>query len=307
MFAALTLAGCGAKSSAPAASAARPALPADRGAVKGIVIDDRYRPVPEATVLLTPVGLTSTTDAEGLFAFTDLAPGAYVVLVQAKDHEAAPKNVDVQAGQYTEVEAEARRIFSDAGAVITTQFSAFIPCAANFVANGVIFNCVLDLSGDSFRGGFTTKAFNKTLNWTVMVSEVLVNQPNSYEFQVREDDGSSGGGERYAVGPIQSGVYKKITNLRGILNMVDNQQRNNVPFNGTKPFATILFLEGDHQQDFQQAFDTVCQPSVPQTCRTATGVGAAFGIKAKMVQSLFVGAPATPVEHYCVLAPDGCA
>jgi len=306
---ATALAGCGAKTGANVdiQTSTLPPLSADKGAITGVVIDDRYRPVPDALVLLTPGGLTATSDSEGQFAFGDLQPGSYLLQVQAPDHEAAPKNVDVVAGQYTEVEDQARRIFSDQGSILTTEFSVFIPCAASFVANGIVANCLLDLSGDTYRPGFTSKPLNKTLNWTVMVSEMLANQVATYDVQVRHDDGSPSGGERYSVGRINDGTYIKMVNWRGKINEVDNNQRNNVPFNGTKPFATILFLEGEHQGDAQGVFDKVCNPQVPQTCRTATGAGVALGIKAKFVQSLFVGKPAKPIESYCILAPKGCS
>ncbi len=302
------LAGCASNSSSNQGDGSGlPELAADKGAIAGIVIDDRFRPVPDALVLLTPGGFTTTSDSEGQFSFGNLPPGSYVIQVQADDHEAAPQNADVVAGEYTDAEVEARRIFSDDGNVITTQFSVFIPCAASFVANGVVANCLLDGSGDTYRPGFTMKALNKSLDWTVLVTEMLANQKATYSVQVRHDNGEPAGGERYSVAHVDQGVYAKMVNWRGKVNDVDNAQRSNVPFNGTKPYATILFLTGDNSEDAQEVFDTVCQPSVPETCRTATGAGAAFGIKAKFVQSLFIGEPATPIATYCTLAPNGCA
>lgn len=302
------LSGCGGKSDEPIVeSTDRPGLAADKGAIAGLLIDDRYRPVPDALILLTPVGLTATTDSAGQFEFLDLQPGAYVMQIQVDDHEAAPVTVDINGGQYTESEIQARRMFSEAGNIITTQFSAFIPCQANFIVNGVNANCVVDLSGDSFRDGFVTAKLNKTLNWTVMVSEVLLNQVGDFQFQVREDNGEVGGGERYGTVDIVDSAYGKIVNHRGKISE-QNVQRNAVPFNGTKPFDTVVFLTGEFKDESQGAFDSVCQPSVPQTCRTTTGAGAAFGVKARMIQSLFIGEPTQPITTYCLLAPEGqCA
>src|SRR5689334_19437204 len=71
------------------ADAERPDLAAGKGAISGLVIDDRYRPVPDALVVLTPGGLTTTSDTAGQFSFSDLTPGPYLLQVQAADHEAA--------------------------------------------------------------------------------------------------------------------------------------------------------------------------------------------------------------------------
>ncbi len=241
LLAAPLLAGCAGSNTDPAGPdpSGKPPLDASRGAIAGLVIDDRYRPVPQALVLLTPVGLTATTDELGQFQVLSLEPGVYVAQAQAPDHEAAPKPVDVVGGQYTDLEVMARRVFSENGGIITTEFSAFIPCSVNDVENSYNVNCVADLSGDSFRGGFTSAKLNKSLPWTVLVSEVLVNQDGNFAFQVREDDGSTAGGERYAVGMIQAGNYKKLVNERGVINTEDNAQKSNVPFNGTKPFNDL--------------------------------------------------------------------
>lgn len=295
------LAGCAKSSDVQEIVEDRPDVAADKGAIAGLLIDDRYRPIPDALVVLTPGGLTTTTDSAGQFDFRDLEAGVYVIQVAAEGHEAAPKNVDVVLGQYTEAEVEARRIFSEGGGIITTQYSAFVACAINFVAQGFTINCLGDLSGDSFRSGFVTPKFNKTLNWTVMVSEALFNQQNTWNFQVREQ----GNGERYAVGVIDNGVYKKMVNYRGQVNEVDNMQRSNVRFNATKPFETLIFLQGDYQEESQSTLDQLCAAGVTPACRAVAGAGAAFGIKAKLVQSIFIGVPETPIATYCVLAPEG--
>ncbi|HEX2066990.1 MAG TPA: hypothetical protein VHI93_09280, partial [Candidatus Thermoplasmatota archaeon] len=67
---ALSLAGCGGKGGTPTGGATTGPLDPTRGAIAGLVIDDVYRPVPGALVLLQPVGLTATSDRSGQFAFT---------------------------------------------------------------------------------------------------------------------------------------------------------------------------------------------------------------------------------------------
>lgn len=305
------LAGCSAKTSSTVVDATSlPPLSAGKGAITGLVIDDRYRPVPDAMVLLTPLGLTATTDAEGQFQFADLEPGSFVALVQVKDHEAAPKNVDVTAGQYADLELMARRIFSDSGSVITQEYSVFIPCAFDYVVNGLIYGCVPDSSGDTYRPGFTSDTHGLGKNVTFLVSEAKMNQVGDYDFQVREDNGQSAGGERYAVGVIRNGDYLKMVNERGVANTIDNLQNNNHPWNNTKKYATLVFISGAERETFGQASQTTCNPTVDDLNRGAgspvrtcnwRGVGAKLGIKAKFVQSLFVGPPTVAIGEYHTL------
>ena len=82
--------------------------------------------------------------------------GSYTVLVNAKAHEAAPVTVDVRIGEYTDLELQARRTFSDGGRIISLETSLFIPCAVSSPAITVTVGCLLDQSGDSYRTGFTT-------------------------------------------------------------------------------------------------------------------------------------------------------
>src|SRR5687767_11241595 len=121
------LAGCtSSPPDAPIDPEVLPELSVGKGAITGLLIDDVYRPVPGGLVFLEGTGLTATTDASGLFRFVDLPPASYVAIANAPGHEAAPANVDVEAGAYAELEIQARRIFSDEGSVITTQYSVFI-------------------------------------------------------------------------------------------------------------------------------------------------------------------------------------
>lgn len=303
LVASLALAGCGDKGGSDGTGSGGTTtdapLQSGKGAIAGLVINDVYRPVPGATVLSSN-GLVATSDGAGQFAFTNLEPGAYILRVQADGHEAAPQNVEVVEGEYAEAELLARRVTNEAGRIITAEFSVFIPCAAAFIANGITANCLLDLSGDSYRGSFPTNLTAEP-DVTYMVTEWKFNQVGDWNVQIREDDGSTTGGERYAVLDIFQGDYARVLLEKGALNEEANGQRDNVPWNNTKPFSTAIFLNGQFKGEAQDAADAVCQPDVPDTCRTMTGAGVAFGIRARIIQTVFIGEPDVDVKTYSVL------
>ncbi len=301
LVASLALAGCndGKKASPTGDAGDEATLKSGKGAISGLVINDIYRPVPDALVLASN-GMTATSDASGQFAFTNLEPGIYILRVQAEGHEAAPQNVDVVEGEYAEVELLARRILNEGGRMITTEYSVFVPCAAGFIVNGITANCLLDLSGDSYRSSFTTN-LTAEHNVTYMITEWKFNQIGDWNVQIREDDGSSAGGERYATLDIAQGDYARVVLQRGVLNTEANAQRNNVIWNNTKEFATAVFLNGQFKDDAQSAVDPLCQPDVDPTCVTTTGVGASFAIKARIIQTVFVGEPEVDVQTYNAL------
>ncbi|MES2154230.1 MAG: carboxypeptidase-like regulatory domain-containing protein [bacterium] len=285
------LAGCGGKAGNTPRVLTDEPLANGKGAISGLVIDDRYRPVPDATVLLTPLGYTATSDSEGQFSFRDLSPGAYVLLVNAKDHEAAPKNVDVGPGVYSEVELEARRTFSEGSYLVTTEYSVFISCAVDYIANGFVYDCTADQSHDSDRPGFYSDYTGHGKNVTYLVAEMLANHHDRYEVQVRCENT----GAYYAVSRID-GVYSKMT-----MSYKNATTDSPVPpeygptvkwDNKCKQMHTILFSDSQGREELQGA-------GVPVCC----GVGVHLGIKAKFVQSLFIGAPQTPIATYGVLKP----
>jgi hypothetical protein len=306
---ATSLAGCGGKGGT-GGGGTQPPLEAGKGAIAGLVIDDVYRPVPNALILIEKAGLTATSDSEGQFTFAGLDPGAYVLKAQADGHAAGPKTVEVVAGQYAEAEIQADRLFNGGSRIVTTEFSAFIPCAADFVVNGVVANCLVDLSGDSYRAGFTSNVTRLGLsNITYMVNEVLFNKKGNWELQVREDDGSSAGGDRYAVQSIKDDRYIKVVNPFGAKNTESDEQHVNVPWTGDKPFATIVFYHGQFRDETGSAEKPVDDANVtnPATGKPVRpiccGVGADFGIQAKFVQSIFIGKPAVDIGSYSTLKP----
>lgn len=287
------------------ATVTRQELAADRGAIAGLLVDDRFRPIPNGRILLQETGDTARANANGEFQFVDLKAGEYTLRATVEGHEAQPKTVDVTAGEYAEIDIMARRVVSEGGHIVTQEFTVFIPCAADFVANGIVWNCLLDLSGDTYRPGFTAN-YTNTTNVTYLVTEMKANQVGRYTVQVREDDGSSSGGDRYAVARVVDSDYVKIVNKVNETNEEHNGQNNNVPWTNDRQFQTIMFFEGEYKDEV----DGISQncPDVPDTPPPAPnpncpsrGVGAAFGIKARFVQSLFIGEPDVDIANYRTL------
>jgi len=288
------LAGCASHATTTVGvTSSAPPLDSGKGGITGLLVDDVYRPVPGGLVLLVGTGLTATSDDLGQFSFSGLEPGSYIADATANGHEAAPVNVDVKAGQYSEVEIQARRLFSANGTMVTSEYSVFISCAIDFVVNGIVTDCTGDQSGDTFRPGYTSDYSAYNASATYLVVEMAANKADNYEVQLRQDDGSSGGGPRYAVADF-AGTYLRMQFKVDEVNTQFNGQGNNVPFNVTKPIALILFSDSTGRQELQNATGG---PTGPICC----GAGAHFGIQAKFLQTLFLGKPDVDVDHYCVL------
>lgn len=295
---AVSLAGCGGKSGGPTPSD-QPPLAAGKGAIAGLVVDDVYRPVPGALILASN-GLTATSDASGQFSLVDLDPGAYILRIQADGHEAAPQTVEVKAGQYTETELLTRRIMNEGSRIITTEYSVFISCAVDFIANGIVYDCTLDQSGDSDRADFVSN-YTAYSNATYLVTEMKANNADRYEVQVRcgdtprdhDDDGETDS-EYYAVARIDGDYAKMVMPLGANTTdaVVPPEYGGSYPWLNDCDLQTILFTDSIGREEIQGADPTgiIC-----------CGVGAHVGIRARFVQSLFIGEPEVNIATYGVL------
>jgi hypothetical protein len=266
-------------------------LQSGKGGISGLLINDVYRPIVGGKILLLPTGQTVITDNVGQFTFTDLEPGTYTMKMDAEGNEAAPRSIDVAAGQYTEVEFAARRISSVGSRIITTQYSVFIPCAVDYVANGNVLDCTGDTSGDSFRATFRSDYSPYGDNVTYLVTEMKANQNDRYEVQLRYDNG---GNYVYLSVSQFSGDYTKMVM---VFNGTSEQSapmsygENQVWKNDRSDLDTILFSDSVGREELQNA-------GVPVCC----GAGVHLAIKANFVQSLFLGPPKDPIADYAVLA-----
>jgi hypothetical protein len=295
----LALAGCGGSdgdSPPSAGSGTNGPLKSGKGAISGLLINDVFRPVPGGLVLVQELGLTATSDSSGQFTFNDLEPGSYLLRVQADGHEAAPQSVDVKEGEYAEVELMARRIFNDAGRTITTEYSLFMSCTVELVVvSGNGLNCFQDQSGDSERTGIETD-LRGVRDVTYMVTEIVFNKVDDYDFVIAiDDDGDSILDRYWAEAAIDGGDYARIVLQNGTTNAENDIGRNELWQPDVDPFQTTVFPHGEGYTELHEATqDTICVDG-------CGGAGADVGVRAKIVQTVFIGEPDVDIATYCVL------
>ncbi|MEK6975150.1 MAG: carboxypeptidase-like regulatory domain-containing protein [Candidatus Thermoplasmatota archaeon] len=286
LVASLALAGCNdGKKGGTGGGTTQPPLAAGKGAIAGLVVDDVYRPVPDALVLASN-GFTATTDPSGQFTLVDLDPGAYILRVQADGYEAAPQSFEVVAGEYTEAEVLTRRIVNEGSRIITTEYNVFVSCNVNAVVIGLPYDCTFDQSGDSDRPGFIAN-YTGIQNITYMVTEMKANKVGNYEVRIRPEDHDQGPDGNYAVMEIVDSDYMRIVHKIGeVAHDPFELTGGNVAWNNTEPFLTVLYVDSIGKD----------------AGGTGTfGVGVDVGVRAKFVQSIFVGEPPVNIDSYGVL------
>ncbi len=105
--AALVMSGCsGSESKEPGPDFPPPE--AGRGNIFGVVVDDAIRPIVGANLSLPGLGLTTTSDVNGEFTFTDLAPGTYLITATAVNYVAVQTAADVVAGEAVRTKVQLR-------------------------------------------------------------------------------------------------------------------------------------------------------------------------------------------------------
>lgn len=119
MLIAVAFAGCASNGSDEPSVGVGGSLADGKGGIDGLLIDDIFRPIVEATVLLQPNGLLATTNENGEFGFLGLEPGDYILRVDSPDHQAVPFKVKVFANEFSEAQISARRLIDDGSALIT--------------------------------------------------------------------------------------------------------------------------------------------------------------------------------------------
>jgi len=143
------LAGCAGKAADDAAAdgstflAAAPTA-AGRGAISGVVVDEAIRPIAGANVTLGGQLATVRTDANGRFAFDDVAPGFMTLQAKATGYFAIHAPADVKAGETAKVRIQLLADRSPVPYHTTLKFKGFMQLW------GGIGQFVVDLAYTSF-------------------------------------------------------------------------------------------------------------------------------------------------------------
>jgi hypothetical protein len=214
----------------------------------------------------------------------NLDPGTYTLRANVAGHEATPQQVTVAAGVFNEASIVARRVSTASSTVLTDEFSVFIPCAFVVPAVGLFtLNCVLDLSGDSFRSS-VDKNYSAYPDLTYVVAELDAQNPSNYAFPLRDNGLSC---PCYGRDDVRDGTYGKVI----VANDADTvYQEGYEPWTSDKNLNIGLFFSGD--------------VPLPENDVTGPFVGFKTGIQADFLVSLFLGEPDVELESYCIICGD---
>lgn len=271
-------------------------LDAGRGAISGLLVDDRFRPLhltadPQTEfqaagfILLQETGQEVRTNENGEFSFVNLEPGTYTLRITAEGYESVPESVAVESGVFNEVTPMIHRVTSEGSSIVTQEFSVFKACEATLIVIGSPVPCTLDMSGDTDRDRFVAD-YSEFENATYLVTEFLANQQGFYEIRVNNQQGCGG---NYAIEEIVDGDYIKIINEIDVAREENHLTCGNEAWTNEGAFGTILYVDGIGKQETTEAgFPTF-------------GAGVYFAVEGKFVQSVFVGEPEVDLDSYCVL------
>lgn len=327
IFLAVGLAGCasdsGGDETAVIGSTEGLVLAAGKGAISGLLIDDRYRPIEltenptsefqrEGFVLLQETGEQVRTDENGEFGFIDLDPGTYTLRAQVEGHEAKPQKVKVTEGIFEEADISARRLVINSGAIVTEHYAAFLDCGIFFVALSMNPGCVPDNSGETQRSSLTVD-YTGYDNATWLISEALFNNApkngEHLELVVR-----GGFDLDYSSKAIREGKYIKLHMEKGQISPDEPMPgSHNIHWNNTGSMQMVIFGRGAMSEEIREAWEPIYEAMSDQPCSDPIycasqfpmrrGAGIMLGIKATYLNSLFIGAPEVDPLAYCQLCP----
>ena len=120
------------------------------GAIRGVVVDERIVPVPDADVLVRGANVerTTQTDEQGRFVFSSLPAGTYFLEATSLLHQMAQTSVEVVAGvaEPPVTKLLAARLFTQEPFVEQFKVDGFIQCNQAGVVYGSA-PCITDFTG----------------------------------------------------------------------------------------------------------------------------------------------------------------
>ncbi len=258
-------------------------LAAGTGAIAGLLLDDRFRPVQltddpktefqaRGFILVQETGAQIQTTENGEFTVVDLEPGTYTLRLTADGYEAAPQQVAVEEAVFNEVSFQARRISSEGDIIITQEHAAFASCFTNFVMLSVTLDCTGDRSGDTDRAAWypNLEEFNSSLHYVVL--EVLFDRdaPPTTAYDAVARDASIGIGSDFSACLLTDadGPYCKLHLpidrespdpwiSGGGCDASPSGPDGFCPYNTSMPLQVIIFGRGYGYQEVKDAYKPV--------------------------------------------------
>lgn len=287
------------------------ALGAGLGAIAGLLVDDRFRPLeltdkPETEfqragfLLVAETGDEVKTNENGEFFVFDLRPGTYTLRPSVKGHEGVPAKVEVRAGAIAEVSLVVRRIASPGEETLFVRDDTLlITCQVQFINGRANLDraCYGDLSNEGHNEGLYLE-FPQGLDYSWLVTEVHYSQQLGWDFWFMAEGGVLASEESfYHRDHVPATDYYRIAHPHsddpfseptwdGYTNE-DGSDPPHVNVTGVRVAMYPNHLGSDETYGVVGNFEV--------------SVGMTFQVKARMINSAFVGEPDTDVASYCVL------
>lgn len=107
---------------------ARAEVGSDVGAIQGVVTDAAIQPVVGANLTLSELSRTTRTLDDGSYAFSNLVPGTYTLLVQAEGLVSRSETVSVTANRVTVLDLVLARLFTEEAFTQAWELAGFFEC-----------------------------------------------------------------------------------------------------------------------------------------------------------------------------------
>lgn len=320
LFVAVTLAGC-AEEAEPLDT--QQALASGLGGIRGILVDDRFRPLEltdqprtefqvDGFIILQETGEQLRTTANGEFESAPLEPGRYTLRFNIDGHEVVPQTVTVAAGEVSETTVVARRTVSSADLIIQDEFAIFIPCTISFIVSPMQADCIPDMSEETTRYVFRMELDENDAKRgaNFLLTEMLLNKDagngldGSYMMQIEGDSAEHGDGVtsyNYAVKFINEGKYDRVLLQKGV---ESEWQEDPLLTYGVWEDTTFVRWRFWGQGWFQQELASTLNPVIQPHWSIGYGAGVQLGMKATVLASMFFTEDPTIPENFCGLCGD---